>query len=114
MKLMLIAGSLVLLLTACTKQGGSPDCCVLPAVEMVRTQTQCADAWGYGNTAEATITRLADYLSQKNIATSKITILATGETLVCDACTCSKGFVFHVWTASKYIADLKKEGFIIH
>ena len=103
---------LVGLLPACAKKE-SIICCVLPPVEMVRTQTQCADDWGYGTTDNETIAKLSAYLASKKITTSKITLAATGLQSVCQACTCSKGFEFHVWSQANYIDSLTSLGFTI-
>jgi hypothetical protein len=111
MKLILLIACLFLLSPACVKR--ETNCCAMPPAEMVRTQTQCADAWGYGASSDETITKLTSYLLQKNIITSKTTLQSTGEAMVCNACTCSSGFVFHVWVQSQYINALTAEGFTI-
>ena len=80
---------------------------------MVRIQTQCADPWGYGNTNSETIDKLKDYLSRKSVNLSNVEIQPTGEYNVCTACTCSKGFSFHVWADQRYADTLTKEGFVI-
>lgn len=111
MKQVSLLSCLFLLNIACVKR--SQNCCVMPAPEMVRTQSQCADPWGYGNTDPETIDRLKHYLTQKNISFSTVHLQSTGEYNTCAACTCSKGFAFHVWTEPRFIDSLTKEGFVL-
>jgi hypothetical protein len=111
MRLILIISGLFLFFPACVKR--EPDCCLPPLAELIRTQTQCADVWGYGSKNAATITKLTNYLLQKQITTSKIELQPTGEAMVCTACICSNGYVFHVWAESQYINNLIAEGFTI-
>ncbi len=111
MKLILVIAWLILLSPACVKR--DPDCCTSPPAEMVRVQTQCADARGYGASNDESIAKLKSYLLQKNIITSKIELQSTGEGITCYGCTCSSGFTFHVWVQSQYINGLATEGFII-
>ena len=108
MKLILFI-SCLLILQACVKH--PVDCCLPPQQEMVRTQTQCADAWGYGESNEETITKLTNFLLQKNIVVAKITLQSTGEEVTCLACTCSRGYIIHVWVEQQYTERLSKEGF---
>jgi hypothetical protein len=65
MKLFFILSCLLLLAQSCTRT--KPEItCILPGLtEMVSTQTQCADAWGYGKTNEESISILKKYLLQK-------------------------------------------------
>ena len=112
MKLLFTIAGVLLLLLACVKHDNRV-CCAMPAVEFVRTQTQCSDSWGYGSTNDATIAKLSSYLQQQKITADKITMQATGEQSVCAACTCSNGFVFHVWAAPRYIDSLTHLGFAI-
>ncbi|MDE3248578.1 MAG: hypothetical protein KGO82_07965 [Bacteroidota bacterium] len=88
-------------------------CCALPPVEMVRTQTQCDDVWGYGSTDEETLSRLKTYLAAKNIQLERSALVAAPADPQCKACPCSKGFVFDVWANAKYIDSLKGLGFSI-
>ncbi|MEP6747392.1 MAG: hypothetical protein ABJB86_06685 [Bacteroidota bacterium] len=83
----------------------------MPLTEMVRTQTQCADAWGYGKDNNETIAILSAYLSHRQIIPSKIQLQQTGEEVTCNACTCSRGFVFHVWVENKYVSILAAQNF---
>lgn len=112
MKLLSAIAVVLLLLLACTKDD-TRVCCAVPPVEFVRTQTQCSDSWGYGSTNDATIAKLSSYLRQQKITADKITMQATGEQAVCAACSCSNGFVFHVWAAPRYIDSLTHLGFTI-
>jgi hypothetical protein len=111
MKFILIIASLFFLSPACSKR--ATNCCAMPDVEMTRKQTQCADAWGYGRNKDETITLLKNYLQKKNITTSKIDLLPTGETVLCLACNCSNGMEFHVWLQAQFTDSLKTEGFVI-
>ena len=88
-------------------------CCAMPAVEFVRTQTQCADSWGYGNSNDETLVKLKNYLLQQQVTVVKIELQASGEQNACAACTCSRGFVFHVWASSQHINALTGLGFTI-
>jgi hypothetical protein len=109
MRFILIAACLFLLLPSCRHS----SCCEMPLTEMVRMQTQCADAWGYGKDNNETVTILSKYLSQKQIIPSKIELQSTWAEVVCNACTCSRGFVFHVWVQSQYVSGLTAQGFTI-
>lgn len=112
MKLFFASLFFLLLFSACVKDDHRV-CCAMPPVEFVRTQTQCADIWGYGATNDATIAKLNSYLLQQKITADKITLQATGEQAACAACVCSNGFVFHVWAKAQYIDSLTTLGFII-
>lgn len=112
MKLLFISACLLLLSAAC-KKNDKWLCCAMPPVEFVRTQTQCADSWGYGGSNDATIARLNSYLLLQKITAEKITLQASGEQATCAACTCSNGMVFHVWAQPQYIDSLIKQGFTI-
>ena len=79
--------------------------------EMTRLQTQCADAWGYGETNEETIVKLRSYLVQQHIVAATIDWQPTGELVTCLACTCSRGNMIHIWVESQYVDKLGKEGF---
>jgi hypothetical protein len=111
MKWILTALMAGLLFSACDKKG--LICCVLPPVEMVRAQTQCADPWGYGSNSDQTIAKLTAYLSKKNITVSKPDLLRTGAASTCLACTCGTGFTFDIFTEPRYIDSLKNEGFAV-
>jgi len=111
MKQIALLASLFVLHTACVKR--APNCCAMPPLEMIRTQTQCADPWGYGNTNPETIEKLKSYLAKKDITVTNIELQSTGESNVCTACTCSNGFSFHVWADQRYKDTLTREGFVI-
>jgi hypothetical protein len=82
-----------------------------PVDELQRKQTQCADPWGYGATEQETVSKLKDYLTKKEILVNALSMKATPEQAVCQACTCSNGFTFYVQADEQYIAALKLEGF---
>ena len=111
MKLIVLSACFFLLAFACKRY----TCCEPPVdfMEMVRTQTQCADPWGYGSNNDETTGKLKSYLLQKNILVGAIELRPTGEQVVCLACNCSKGFVFHVKAAGQYIDSLKGQGFAL-
>jgi hypothetical protein len=113
MKLFFILSCLFLLAQSCTRS--KPEiACILPGLtEMVHMQTQCADVWGYGKTNEESITVLKKYLLQQQIIAETIALQPTGEEAICDACNCSRGFVFHVWVENRYVNSLLKEGFTV-
>lgn len=93
MKLILLACCLWLLSVACKR-----NMCCGPddeLKEMVRTQTQCADPWGYGASNDETVTKLKDYLRKKILLPFRVELQPANIEFVCQACTCSKGFVFH-------------------
>lgn len=102
---------LVLAGTACKKN--ERICCAMPPVEMIRTQTQCDDAWGYGNTSDETLAKLKTFLAAKNIELERSALVAVPSDPQCKACPCSKGFEFDVWANAKYIDSLKVLGFSI-
>ena len=112
MKTALSAACLFVLFLACSKPGEDPQVCIFPRVtEMLRPQTQCADAWGYGKNNDETIKKFSNYLLQKNIVAAQIIFQKTGDEAVCLACTCSKGYTIHVWVEDQYISSLANEGF---
>ncbi len=80
---------------------------------MTRTQTQCADPWGYGGTKEETISKLKTYLQQQQIEASSIDLQPTGETIVCNACGCSNGYKFLIQAQPSYIDKLERLGFVL-
>lgn len=109
----LFAILLVLVLAGIACKKNERICCAMPPVEMIRTQTQCDDAWGYGNTLEETLAKLTTYLAAKNIVLERSALLSVPADPQCKACPCSKGFVFDVWANAKYIDSLKALGFTI-
>lgn len=70
MKLFVYIIAVILLAEGCAKNEHL-ICCAMPLVEMVRTQTQCADDWGYGTTDNETIAKLSAYLVTKRIAVTR-------------------------------------------
>ncbi|MFT3936852.1 MAG: hypothetical protein QM726_24720 [Chitinophagaceae bacterium] len=80
-------------------------------IQLLRSQTQCGDPWGYGASRDETTQKLTNYLKQKNIEIVKVDWENTGETAVCLACLCSAGSIIHIWAEEKYVDSLFKEGF---
>ncbi len=108
--MLLAAACICLVLYGCEQRNIDLD---MPAgsTETLRTQTQCADQWGYGSTSDSTILRLKSYLLQKGIVSTRIELVSTGEQVQCNACTCSRGFTFHVFADKRYLSALAAEGF---
>lgn len=100
---MFIVGT-ILIVTSCKKES-------TPTAELKKKQTQCADPWGYGTTEEETVGKLKDYLIKKAILVNTISMKATPEQAVCQACICSNGYTFYVQADQQYADDLKAEGF---
>jgi hypothetical protein len=81
----------------------------MPPAEIFRVQTQCADPWGYGSNNTETIAKLTAYLLQKKMLVFKAVLVA----VTCLACSCSRGFVFNIFTEPQYIDSLKNQGFFL-
>lgn len=99
----------IFIVVSCSKR--APNCCILSAIEMTRTQTQCSDPWGYGSSREENISKLNTYLQQRQIEAGSIDLQPTGETLLCNACGCSNGFKFSLYTQTAFVDTLKRLGF---
>lgn len=100
-----IAISFMLLLCSCVKEP--------VIVKMQKAQTQCSDAWGYGETSPQTVNLLKTYLTSKDISVNNVTLVKTAPdgTLFCQACTCPNGNTFYVEVESKYQDSLEALGF---
>ncbi len=73
-------------------------------------QTQCADKWGYGNSDNLTIAKVARYLDSLKLYHSAITIkFDPNLQAVCLACTCTSGKIISVTTSSDITTRTKYE-----
>ncbi len=93
MKKLCLIFACVLTITACKRDDDSTgDATIL----VHHAQTNCADQWGNGDSDDATLTRLRNYLDQRNLYHTNEYITDSGPHLLCNSCQCTTGNLIYL------------------